>query len=440
MELSFFDYSMRESFLATFFMSIVMALIGTICVVKKKSLSSEMMAHLALPAVALVYLFAGAYFDVTSIGFNAILMLVVFIFCLISLKIANFFIKKNIAEDAVLCMLISFGIGFGVLIQSFLQKLHPIWYKKTQLFFYGQAATLVWSHVYVYATLAVLVVVFIALFHARLKWYLFDESFFQINGFKSQIFDWVIHFLIALTIVVGVRSCGIVLVSGMVIIPVITARQWTDSLVGTYSLSVVFASLSSMIGSYLSYILPFFLQSGKKSGFSVPLGPLLIATAFCFCFFSLLFAPKKGWVTYLYKQASYQFQVILENSLKKFWKERQKKVFHKKEIQNFLGLDPLLFHFLFFYLVLTGQIKREIKGYRLTDKGLKNAAYSVRVHRLLELYLTRELSVDLKKVHAIAEELEHGISPYIEMEMTRLLNNPTQDPHQKPIPKKEEVE
>lgn len=75
-------------------------------------------------------------------------------------------------------------------------------------------------------------------------------------------------------------------------------------------------------------------------------------------------------------------------------------------------------------------------GVELTPEGEALAAELVRHHRLLELYLTREMGFPLDEVDAEAERLEHVISEAFEDRMDAILGYPTEDPHGDPIPSK----
>ena len=77
------------------------------------------------------------------------------------------------------------------------------------------------------------------------------------------------------------------------------------------------------------------------------------------------------------------------------------------------------------------------RGVRLTALGEQKAKEVIRHHRLLELYLARELGYTWDKVHAEADRLEHVISEEFEDRLDELLGSPTIDPHGDPIPSKE---
>ncbi|HEY7416768.1 MAG TPA: metal-dependent transcriptional regulator [Ktedonobacteraceae bacterium] len=79
------------------------------------------------------------------------------------------------------------------------------------------------------------------------------------------------------------------------------------------------------------------------------------------------------------------------------------------------------------------------RGVRLTPLGERKAMEVIRHHRLLELYLARELHYSWDKVHEEADKLEHVISEEFEDKLDVLLGYPTVDPHGDPIPSKEGV-
>jgi DtxR family Mn-dependent transcriptional regulator len=79
------------------------------------------------------------------------------------------------------------------------------------------------------------------------------------------------------------------------------------------------------------------------------------------------------------------------------------------------------------------------KGVQLTPKGGRLALEVLRHHRLLELYLARNLGVPWDRVHDEAEVLEHVLSEELEDLIAAKLGDPTHDPHGDPIPTRDLV-
>jgi DtxR family transcriptional regulator, Mn-dependent transcriptional regulator len=74
------------------------------------------------------------------------------------------------------------------------------------------------------------------------------------------------------------------------------------------------------------------------------------------------------------------------------------------------------------------------RGVSLTDAGRRLALEVIRHHRLLELYLVKDLGVPWDRVHQEAEVLEHVLSEELEELIAAKLGHPTHDPHGDPIP------
>lgn len=86
-------------------------------------------------------------------------------------------------------------------------------------------------------------------------------------------------------------------------------------------------------------------------------------------------------------------------------------------------------------LVAAGLIDYErYKGVVLTPTGREMALRVIRRHRLIELYLVRELGYELRDVHKEAEQLEHAVSDHFVEAIARKMGNPDFDPHGDPIP------
>jgi DtxR family Mn-dependent transcriptional regulator len=73
-------------------------------------------------------------------------------------------------------------------------------------------------------------------------------------------------------------------------------------------------------------------------------------------------------------------------------------------------------------------------GVSLTAEGNRQALRLVRRHRLLETFLVERLGYAWDEVHAEAEVLEHAVSDRFIDRLSRLLGEPTHDPHGDPIP------
>ena len=74
------------------------------------------------------------------------------------------------------------------------------------------------------------------------------------------------------------------------------------------------------------------------------------------------------------------------------------------------------------------------KTIHLTEHGQQLAEGVARTHRLSERFLTDVLGLGWAQAHKEAHQFEHGVTPLIEEQMLKLMDNPTTCPHGSPIP------
>lgn len=222
----------------------------------------------------------------------------------------------------------------------------------------------------------------------------------------------LLYFLLALSIVMGMRSVGIVLISAMLIAPAAAARQWVESLGRFFSLSAFFGIASGFLGNAFSIWIP---QWVNQPELSLPTGPMIVLSATSLVLFSLIFAPKKGFLIRKLRLTRFRMRCAQENILKSLYKGRGVQGNHR-------------------WLLWRMRAKGWIKENQLTSRGRERAQRLVRLHRLWEVYLVH-MGQGLDRVHHSAEEMEHILTPEIEKELERLLSNPKKDPHHQPIPR-----
>lgn len=429
----FTDPIFRGPMLGSILMSFSTALVGAVTFIRKKSLVGEALAHATFPGVAIGMLIAGSLFSDSD--------LIAFIFILLgaflSSLLAHYFIEKLMKRqekpDVTLCYILASFLGFGVLVASFMQQSHVIWYRKIQIFFYGQAATMTDLHIYVYGVLSVFVCLAIVILNRAFKSVCFDPIFSESIGIKRTLMTQCSSILLSLAIVIGIRSVGVVLITGMLIAPAVAAKFLTKKFSHFLSIAALIGVISSLFGNYIACT----YGAHEELSHYLPTGPSTVVIASLIAFLALMIAPEKGLFIKAIRRWRFQKSCILENLLKAFWR-REDRGIPFKEITNWKVADTVILYRALRQLIRQGWIRKtDKKEYILTEDGRKKASYIVRLHRLWELYLAEHLGNSLEHIHHSAEEMEHLITPDIEEKLTKLLLNPTKDPHKQPIPEKE---
>lgn len=440
---SFFtDPILRAPTLGCMLMSLAASLMGVIVFLRKQSLIGEALSHAAYPGLMIGVMGAGLLSLPESAELSLTCMTLGGAFCtaLCGLWAIRFLeTRMRVPSDAALCFVLSTFFGVGLTLASDVQFSFSALYKQALTYLYGQAATMTDGHVFLYGTLACMVIIVIVLLYKELQIITFDRQYAESIGIPVGPINTLLFFLVALSVIIGIRSVGVVLMSAMLIMPAVAARQFTHRLSILLVLAAFFGMVSGFLGNYLSVeITDLLVQLYPAGRLVLPTGPMIVVVAATISGLSLLFAPERGLTIRLWRIARFRYTCICENLLKAMWRKGPKTLVSLNQLSDYQSVSRPYLMFLVRRMVQQGWIVRREKGlYALTSDGQHRAAKIVRLHRLWEVYLASHLGMGAERVHRNAEAMEHILTPELERELTLLLNDPKQDPHQQPIPSME---
>lgn len=437
--LFFTDPVLRAPTLGCMLMCLAASLMGVIVFLRRQSLIGEALSHASYPGVILGVLAAGilSIQESQELQLSILALIGAFLTSLLGLWAIHFLERRmRVPSDAALCFVLSTFFGIGLTITSEVQFSFTSLYKQALTYLYGQAATMTDIHIIIYGFLALAVMIIILLLYKELQVMTFDRQYAKSLGIRVRSIDLLLFILVAIAVIIGIRSVGVVLMSAMLIAPAVAARQFTNHLSILLILAAFFGMLSGFLGNYFSVQLTESLaRTYPAARIILPTGPMIVLVATVICTISLLFAPERGLLIRLWRIARFRYTCICENILKEMWRIDPKSAISLEHIGKYQTISRLYLNFLLRRMVQNGWIEREKDAlYRLTADGQHRAARIVRLHRLWEVYLANYLGMGTERVHRNAEEMEHILTPELERELTLLLKDPTQDPHQQPIP------
>ncbi|MBA3238768.1 MAG: metal ABC transporter permease [Parachlamydiaceae bacterium] len=434
----FTDPVLRAPTLGCMLMCLSAALIGVITYLRKESLLGESLSHASYPGVILGAIFATALTESghESLWISCLSLFGAFIFALLGYYCIYILESRyKIRADSALCFILSIFFGLGILLASYVQFTYSALYKQSLSYLYGQAATMGDRHILLYGILSLFVVTMIFMFYKELKVLTFDREYAESIGIRVHLVDAAVLFFLSLSIVVGIRSVGVVLMSAMLIAPAAAARQYTSRLSYMLVLAAIFGIISGFLGNFLSVeLMSYFHQNSPAERFSLPTGPMIVMVASCICIFALFFAPERGLFNRLARIAYFRSKCLRENLLKTMWRQSEGKGLTLGEIGHYQSMSRTYLFLLVSWLGYQGWVRRDGANYSLTVEGAHRAKHIVRLHRLWEVYLCDYLGVQAERVHKSAEEIEHILTPELEQQLTALLKDPKVDPHRQPIP------
>jgi zinc transport system permease protein len=265
--LEIFHYSfMIRAFLAGTMIAIIAPLIGTFLVAKRYSLMADSLAHVSLAGVALGLLF----------GINPIYTAIA-VATLTAITIEKLRTTRGISGEVALAMFLSGGLAIAIVLIG-LGKGFSV-----DLFSYlfGSITTVQSSDLWVIGFLGCVVLLTVCLLYKEFVSLSFDEEAAQVSGIPVTFLNLLLMILTALTVSIGMRVVGVLLIGALMVIPVVTAMQLRQSFKNTILFSILFSFLSVVSGLFLSYYLN--LASG---------GTIVVFSLILFLFITLFYRSK----------------------------------------------------------------------------------------------------------------------------------------------------
>ncbi|WP_194844223.1 metal ABC transporter permease [Candidatus Clavichlamydia salmonicola] len=414
-------------------------LIGSLLFVTRRSLMGEVLTHASYPGILFGMLLTKT--DVSKHGLSLSVFIGGLIFSICAVFLIEWLEKKiKISSDAAHGFILTTFFGCGILLSGYAQASCPSLYGSVKSYLYGQSLTLTIHDVIISFVLLMLVISFLVGFYKELLIFCFDAQQACLIGLPTIFMKSAMFVLIALISNMGIKSMGVLLMSAVFVASPLAARQFTVRFHLFFILSGVIGGVAAFIGNYLSFTLPYTCTIFK--GAILPPGPSVVLLLGLIATVSLLFSPKKGLFIRYLRKIGFKIRSKEENFLKIIWKldESGQSLFDVKKLKKELFFLTNSMYFWKWklwlsYLCFKKLLKSNKQGlYGLDSKGLKKVKHIIRLHRLWELYLSKSLSWDRSEVHKNAEEIEHVLTDEMEEELTKMLNNPYVDPHNKIIP------
>lgn len=438
---SFFtDAILRGPTLGCMLMCLAASLIGVVVVLRKQSLMGEALSHAAYPGLILGALAAGLLTSADDLSLALWSLSFAFATAVGGLCAIHALIKHvRVPADAALCFVLSTFFGIGLTLTSEVQFSFTSLYKQVMTYLYGQAATMTDDHIAIYGCFACVVILIVISFYKELQALIFDRQYAKSLGIPVKFIDAIVFTLVGITVIIGIRSVGVILMSAMLIAPAVAARQFTNRLSMLFLLSAAFGMTSGFFGNYFSvYFTHVLAQQFPAARIVLPTGPMIVLVATAICILALLLAPERGLLVRLLRIGRFRYRSHCENILKAMWRSGPEHVIDLNQITCYQSASRFYLKLILNRMVEKGWITNFNRhAYQLTSVGKRHAAKIVRLHRLWEVYLTHYLEMGAEKVHRNAEEMEHILTPELEQQLVRLLNDPKEDPHQQPIPSRE---
>ncbi|MBL9124503.1 MAG: metal ABC transporter permease, partial [Planctomycetaceae bacterium] len=269
---------------------------------------------------------------------------------------------------------------------------------------------------------------FVGILWKELKIVSFDPQLASAMGFPARLIHYLLMGMVAAVAVTSFEAVGSILVVAMIVVPPATAHLLTDRLSRMMALAVAVGVISAILG----------YQLARAYDTSVS-GMMAVATGVQFCL-AVALAPRYGLVVRSANHLLLSLRIIGDDIVAMLYRTEE----HQAQAGPAGGADwgrcvvaggsGLPAWLALPQLILSGAIRANRAGCRLTDAGRARAQSLVRAHRLWEVYLGEHFDLPLDHLHESAERVEHFLGPKLQDQLARELSAPDRDPHGREIP------
>lgn len=251
-----FSYSfMQRAILVGLLVSLCSSLLGVSLVLRRFSMIGDGLSHVGFGALAIatVFSFSPLIFTIPVVVIAAILIL----------RINE---KSKIGSDSAIALISSSSLAIGVMMISYVKGTNT----DINNFLFGSLLAVGKNDAYFSIALSLVVLLSYILLYPRLYAVTFDPVFARSASIKADRYTTLLAILSALTIVLGMRMLGSLLISALIIFPCLSAKRVSSTYKGVTILSAAISLAAFMVGITISY------QLGTPVGASIVIIHLLV--------------------------------------------------------------------------------------------------------------------------------------------------------------------
>ena len=256
-----------RAFVVGILVALCAALLGVPLVLKRYSMIGDGLSHVSFGALAVAMAcgLAPLWFSIPVVVIAAFALM----------HVAE---KSRVSADAMIAVFSASALAIGVIVTSLTTGMTT----DVDSYMFGSILAMSHSDVILSVTLALCVLALYVLFYHKLFSVTFDESFARATGVHVGTYKTILSVLTALTVVLGMRMMGAMLLSSLIIFPALSAMRLFKSFRSVVCFAAALSVVCFCLGLTGSYLL------------STPVGATVVVcdlTAFLLC---CLFGRGRG--------------------------------------------------------------------------------------------------------------------------------------------------
>lgn len=239
MEMFQYDFMVR-AIIGGILVSLCAALLGVSLVLKRYSMIGDGLSHVGFGSLAI----AASMNMVSPLEFA---MPVVVISAFFLLRLSS---NSKIKGDAAIALVSTSALAIGITVATMTKSMDS----DMNSYLFGSILSMSERDMWFSIVLSVIVLALFIVFYNKIFAVTFDESFAKATGTRAGVYNMIIAMLTALTIVVGMKMMGSLLISSLIIFPSITSMRVCKRFITVMISSALVSVTCFFIGLTISYL------------------------------------------------------------------------------------------------------------------------------------------------------------------------------------------
>jgi len=229
---------MQRALVAAILVGSVCGVLGFFIILRRLAFIGVGISHSAIGGVAIGLL----------LGIDPLITAAIFAVA-VALGIAGVRKRAQLSEDAVIGVFFSGSMALGIVLFS----MNHGYQQDLFGYLFGNVLALSNTELYLLATAGTLVVATIAVAFRELLFIAFDEEVARAYGRPVDVLNSVLMVLIAVTVIIGVRLVGVLLIEALLVVPAATAALWAGNFRSQILLSALLGAACGVVGLASAY-------------------------------------------------------------------------------------------------------------------------------------------------------------------------------------------
>lgn len=218
--------------------SLCAALLGVSLVLRRYSMIGDGLSHVGFGALAVAAALNTAPLLVT--------IPIVVISAIFILRLTE---NSKVKGDSLIAVISTASLAIGVMIISLTSGMNT----DLNNYLFGSILSTSYQDMLISIVISVFVFLLYILFYNRIFSITFDEVFSKATGIKTNFYNMLLAILTAITIVLGMRLMGSMLISSLIIFPSLTSMRVFKTFKSVTISSAILSIVSFVIGLFISY-------------------------------------------------------------------------------------------------------------------------------------------------------------------------------------------